>query len=281
LDPANYRDYARRAQERAHAAYEYAKPQLKVGWRYTVRGWGYCQLGWGWLRQRSNTDRIVATATVVIMLATIGGAVSTYLQWKELRSSSEQVERNIMATNRIANASIEANQLNKATSVANIRAWLGPVDANITASAVLTPLKGMVSFNNTGHQPAATNASLMPTIFSAADWDNGNAISDIEKYADQCTHSPIAEIGIRMIFPTSGFTSYNLGYDGTQKDVRDIGRLSVTDGIVAGTQIVAFKGCIIYRTVNEIHHTAFCYFYRAKSVDPAHLFYCTVGQAAD
>jgi hypothetical protein len=281
LDPADYRDYARRAQHRASAAYEYAKPKLKIGWLWTQRRWGDVKFGWGWLRERTNTDRILATATVVIMIATIAGAASTYLQWKELRSSSEQVERSIAATTKIANAGIEANQLNKATSVANTRAWVGPTDANITPPILFAPLKGIVIFSNTGHQPAATNASMIPTVYSATDWDGGKAAVDIEKYADQCVRSPIGDLGIRMIFPTSGFTSYNLGYDGTQKDLHDVGKISVTEGIVAGTQIVTFKGCIIYRTVNEIHHTAFCYFYRAKSADPAHLFYCTVGQTAD
>lgn len=94
---------------------------------------------WRWIVHGINTDRIVATSTVVIMLATIVGAVSTYLQWRELRASATQVDQSIEATNRIANASVEANKLNRDAFIANARAWVGPTDANMTVPVAFAP----------------------------------------------------------------------------------------------------------------------------------------------
>jgi hypothetical protein len=73
------------------------------------------------------------------MLATIVGAVSTYLQWRELRASATQVDQSIEATNRIANASVEANKLNRDAFIANARAWVGPTDANMTVPVAFAP----------------------------------------------------------------------------------------------------------------------------------------------
>ena len=87
--------------------------------------------------------------------------------------------------------------------------------------------------------------------------------------------------GARITFPTSGFTNFFLKYDGTQQNLRDVQRLSVTPGLVSGKEILALKGCFVYRTVGQVRRTSFCFFYQAKVSETAHLNFCTVGQAAD
>jgi hypothetical protein len=46
----------------------------------------------------------------------------------------------------------------------------------------------------------------------------------------------------RITFPTTDFTNFIVHYDGTQQTLRDIQKLSVSPNLVAGKEIVAFKG---------------------------------------
>lgn len=281
MDSGDYQRYAKRAKEQACAAYEYAKPYLKLSWGCFLAGSKCARKGARWLADRTTTDRILATSTVVIMFATIGGAVSTYLQWQELRSSSVQVDQSIAATNRIANAGIEANQLNKAAFIASARAWVGPNDAHIVPPVDKAPLKGTIMYGNTGREPAPTFATLIPKVYPIADWNGGAAVTDIENSKNECLKLPMNDLLARITFPTTGFNTFNESYDGTPLNIRDVNKIAITDKIVSGSEIVAFKGCFVYRTVSEVHRTAFCYYYQAKVSDAAHLNFCNVGQAAN
>lgn len=113
------------------------------------------------------------------------------------------------------------------------------------------------------------------------EWNNGVAVQDIENAKVECLQRAMDDKTARITFPTSGFSHLILGYDGTQQTLRDVDRLSVSPELVSGKQVAAFKGCFVYRTVGQIHRTAFCFFYEAKLSDISHLNYCTVGQTAN
>jgi hypothetical protein len=142
-------------------------------------------------------------------------------------------------------------------------------------------LQVTVLFGNSGRQPAPTVSLITPKIFTIEDWTNGTAVQDIEKWKTECLQMPMNDQVARITFPTTGFTNFIIRYDGTQQSIRDIQRLSVSTEIVTGKAIVALKGCFVYRTVEKVHRTSFCYYYQAKVSEVAHLNYCTVGQAAD
>jgi hypothetical protein len=103
--------------------------------------------------------------------------------------------------------------------------------------------------------------------YSLDAWNNGTAVQDIEKFKTDCLGTPMNDQFARVSFPTSGFNSFVLRYDGTQASLRDVDKLSVTDDLVSGKEIVAFKGCFVYRTLNEVHRTSFCFSYQAKTTD--------------
>jgi hypothetical protein len=122
---------------------------------------------------------------------------------------------------------------------------------------------------------------MAPKIYTIEDWNGGVAAADIEKFKADCLQLPMNDANARITFPTTGFNSFVMHYDGTQASLRDVGRLSVTPELVSGAAVVAFRGCFVYRTIEQVHRTTYCYFYQAKVSDVAHLNFCSVGQGAD
>jgi hypothetical protein len=209
-------------------------------------------------------------------------------QLTEMKGSGLQTNEMIETNRRLAEAAgkqaqaaIEAAKVARESYVASQRAWIGPTDAHIAAPVVVGPLKAGVTYGNTGREPAPTISTLTPRIFSYADWNNGEAVRAIESVKSECLKTPINETIARITFPTSGFSSFNASYDGTPQSIRDVNKVAVTDGVVSGQEIAVIQGCFAYRTVGEIHRTAFCYYYQAKVSDPGHLTFCNVGQAAN
>jgi hypothetical protein len=199
-------------------------------------------------------------------------------------SAKSQVELNRQladAATKQAEASVAAAKTSQDALTASQRAWVGPTDANIVAPVAYAPLRATILFGNSGRQPAPTYATLVPKIYSLDEWNNGNAVADIEKAKAECLALPMSSQGVRITFPTTGFNTFQIKYDGTQQSLRDVQKLSVRPNLVEGKEVVAFKGCFVYQTSGQVHRTSFCYFYQAKVSEPAHLNFCTVGQAAD
>jgi hypothetical protein len=208
-------------------------------------------------------------------------------QLQEMKGTSGQTDKLLETNIKLAEASakqaeaaIAAAKVARDSYVASQRAWIGPVDAHIAPLAA-GPLKATVQYANTGREPAATLASITPKVFSYTDWNSGEAVRVLEAAKNDCLKAPLTDVGVRMTFPTSGFTTFNIGYDGTPQSIRDVGKIAITEEIMSGREMVAVHGCFVYRTVEEIHRTAFCFFYQAKVSDPNHLNFCTIGQAAN
>jgi hypothetical protein len=238
------------------------------------------------------TSRLSA---VISLIAVTLSAIVAFVAITSLRLNSTAAEQSrlssqaqIVANERIADAaarqaeaSISAARTSQDSLIASQRAWVGPVDAEIVAPVALAPLQATMHFGNTGRQPAPTIAILTPKIFTLEEWSNGTAVTDIEKAKIECLRLAMTDQTARITFPTTGFNTFNLRYDGTKLSVRDVEKLSVSPDLVSGKAVVAFKGCFVYRTFGEIHRTSVCYFYQAKVSDVAHLNFCTVGQAAN
>jgi hypothetical protein len=180
-----------------------------------------------------------------------------------------------------AQAAIDGAKVSHDNYVATQRAWIGPIDAHINNPVAVGPLKAVVAYGNTGREPSPTISTLAPRIFSYAEWNGGEAVKAIEDVKSECLKAPVNDTIARITFPTTGFSSFNASYDGTPQNIRDVNKISISDGVVSGQQFLVIQGCFAYRTVNEVHHTAFCYYYQARFTDPAHLSFCTVGQAAN
>jgi hypothetical protein len=161
------------------------------------------------------------------------------------------------------------------------RAWVGPIDANITPLSLNKPLRAAVIYGNTGRQPAITNSGLGVKIYSSEEWTNGKAVEDIMKFKDSCMSVKAVARGGHMVYPTTGFTSFTIGYDANLNDIKEGEKIVATDKLISGDDIVAFRGCFAYLSIEIVRHTAFCFYFRGNFTDPSHLNFCAVGQEAD
>jgi hypothetical protein len=118
--------------------------------------------------------------------------------------------------------------------------------------------------------------------FFKDDWNNGSAISDIVRFQNKCVSGSITGVPSGVAFPTMTLgASYQLHIGAEPHKMPEKGAIVVTPILISGDQILTFRGCFTYETLEKAHHTAFCYFYDAKVTDINHLNYCTVGQLAD
>jgi len=51
--------------------------------------------------------------------------------------------------------------------------------------------------------------------------------------------------------------------------------------LISGDEVFAIKGCFVYKTVETIHRSEFCFFYQVNSTQLPNLNFCTVGQGSD
>jgi hypothetical protein len=111
---------------------------------------------WTWLL--ADSDRLTALSTFAIFLATAVAVGVGIAQWRvlsgqlsEMKSSSEQIERSITASNRIADESKKANAL---TGEAN-RPWMGAAGIIVAPSIYEgKPFTVTMAANNAGKTPA-------------------------------------------------------------------------------------------------------------------------------
>jgi hypothetical protein len=202
-------------------------------------------------------------------------------QTKVMRDQQKAMLDQLTEMKATGQAALDSAKVAHESYVASQRAWIGPIDAHMTAPVAVGPLKVGVTYGNTGREPSPTIGVLIPKIFSYADWNNGVAVTAIEAIKNECLRTPINETIARITFPTTGFASFNISYDGTPQNIRDVNKIAVTNGVVSGQEIAVIQGCFAYRTVNEVHRTAFCYNYQARVSDPGHLTFCNFGQAAN
>jgi hypothetical protein len=117
---------------------------------------GIIRNGWTWLL--ADSDRLTALSTFAIFLATAVAVCVGIAQWSvlrgqltEMKSSSEQIERSIKASNRIADEAKAANALTGEAS----RPWIGAL--SVTVIPPITEMKASkinVSLSNAGKSPA-------------------------------------------------------------------------------------------------------------------------------
>jgi hypothetical protein len=155
------------------------------------------------------------------------------------------------------------------------RAWVGPSGAKILHGiAKSSPATVEVMLRNTGKEPALNLSWSLQRFVSDPDEASAKELTaKISAYVTQCLTTP-AKPGQAVLFPTSdagaGLTLATT-YEATIVD----------DGIVGGTKLLAVETCLAYETAAQTRHTAFCYFYNAKTSEPQNLTLCEVGNHAD
>jgi hypothetical protein len=173
--------------------------------------------------------------------------------------------------------------------IAATRAWVGPFGASIHGLKNL-PMRTNVDYRNSGKEPAinfsfedggtddwgATITSGRPKdlIFNPATEcvadSKESCASRIQNWIKECQGKQIEQS--EAIFPDS---SYSFKKPFVPRDLADISKPD---------RAVFLQGCFVYRsavTGPQVHHSAFCYFYRFGMSDAEQMTPCTGSGYAD
>ncbi len=236
-------------------------------------------------KQALRWNGTVARWTVMLTLV---GCAGIYFNWKTLGAIQGQLNEmksgSVDAHNLAQSAADQARAAAQSAATAqenflsSQRSWVGTIGANLAAGIVGSILRGNVVYVNSGREPAKIQISLDEYTFSSDEWNNGFAVNAIDHKSVECARSNLIQ-GDRFAWPTNGFNSYNISFpNGT---VPQRGIIIWTPEMVSGQAVITVQGCILYMTVNTIHHTSFCYYFKARETDASHLGICTVGSGAN
>jgi|GEM_PF-3526849 hypothetical protein len=172
---------------------------------------------------------------------------------------------------------IKSNGLTRKSLVTSSRAWVAPANAYFTSEISKTvPFSFDVQYRNVGRSPALDvhpTYSLQQVPVSKFDDNTFNDFIETDEASTQCGALGTAP-GADVVYPDQPdgykfiFTNHLTGW--------------INDGVVAGSTAVVLQMCFAYKTMDEIHHTSFCYFYRIGVSPPnKQMNICTAGNHAD
>jgi hypothetical protein len=189
---------------------------------------------------------IIAGATIVsLIVASISAGIS-YFQWSEIHSGSTD-------THDLAQAAVQQSDTAKLTLVANQRAWIAPVLAQLTKPVgALSPAGLRIIYENTGRQPALgfTHAEQGGGIlFDGKNWE---ALRVGENTTCQNLKP---EEGTNVVYPSVHFGN---SFDYDVMPSKD--EAAFANQILNGSRILWINGCFAYRTFGEKHKSAFCFY---------------------
>lgn len=173
-----------------------------------------------------------------------------------------------------AAASKSAADAAEQTLIAAQRAWVGPTDARLDGDIkVGQDAKFVVTYQNTGREPALnldvhSDPFIVTIVNDLAGHSKARALQDTQDCLFRAS-----EPGTMVGFPTAGTQVYQLtvAFDGKLMD----------DDVLNGDKYLFIHICFTYSTFRQTHHSAACYFYKAKTTTPQHLNVCPYGSYAD
>ena len=167
---------------------------------------------------------------------------------------------------------IESNKLTRDSLIANSRAWISPVNANITSEiSKNAPLEFSITYTNSGRSPALDVHPVYSLDKIPSSKLADNSINDFIEGKDVCEGVDIKP-GAQVAYPELPDTFiFKVGLPGW-----------IDDGVISGDTTMLARMCFVYKTMGQVHHTAFCYYYRVGA-SPANkqMNVCPVGSHAD
>jgi hypothetical protein len=154
------------------------------------------------------------------------------------------------------------------------RAWIGPVSAGIAGSLTRNePLKVVINYSNSGKEPGRDlfyNAA--PFLVTTDEDKAGMTRKRVAEYITNCKQT-YPNLGASTVFPTSGASVYQAR--------GQIDKTEVDWDVINGVKIVIVPGCFVYKTLNEIHRSAFCFFSQNGTTALNAWAFCPFGNYAD
>jgi len=207
-----------------------------------------------------KSEFIIAFCTIIIMISTVVGVVISNAQLTEVRASSIQAEILAKAAITQAEAAKSLAELARDDLRTRQRARIIPTDIQIMGTVSDgRPIQLAVGFVNTG-QDAATEFTIQTYAFldkqEKSSREGYNA--RISQIKDQCMVKNMQDFG-RTIFPEANSKKHvilDLYQEGTWQNEA----IYWKDSILQGSDVVVVPGCMTYHSLDEAHHTFFCYY---------------------
>jgi len=215
-------------------------------------------------------------------------AVAAKTQAEKMKSMSDAAENMVVQEQRIADNAMRAIDLTTKQSkdaldatVNNFRrqqrAWIAPTNAYFTSEiAKGAPLSWEVQYRNTGKSPALDVHPIYTIQQVPGSKFEDNTFNEFIE-ADEASNS------CKRLEPKPGS---DVAYSDQPDPYKLIFSNHLTgwvkDDVPTGGTAIVLQMCFAYKTMDEVHRTSFCYFYRA-GVSPANkqMNICTAGNHAD
>jgi hypothetical protein len=178
---------------------------------------------------------------------------------------------------------IFSNQLNvskratddaHATNIANLRAWIGPTGATSDTPILNKELRIAIRYANSGKEPAIHTTFASNGFTSTYSDENSTALlGAVNTYLDGCKagKQKVTELG--AAYPAAGNNTYTAFSYFPPADI--------DQSVIDGTKRLAVTGCFTYVTQGAVHHSTFCFSWRAKTSDLKDWYFCPAGNDAD
>ncbi len=202
-------------------------------------------------------DRARYVVEFLTLVAVVAYGFVAYLQWR---------------------AMTDATRTTREALVASSRAWISPDNVYITSKMEINiPFQFAVQYRNTGRSPALDSHPTYTLSKLPVTYFENNTFNSYIESTEPCKElepAPGADV-IYAGMPDSNPYKLLFAVNEAHKDWID-------DDVVSGRKAIILRMCFAYRTMNEVHHTSFCYFYRKGVSQPdLRMNICTAGNHAD
>jgi hypothetical protein len=214
--------------------------------------------------RREDIRRQFIDITTIILLSLTAAAI--FRQLNEMVKVYGPIKEQAEAAKAAATA---AND----NIIAGNRAWIVPGNVSIQQLVAGAQVNAVVNYTNAGHQPAKLERSLSFRTFTKDDWWSFPSGFVLHSLSNACM-SKQDFTPTSIVYPS---TAYQLS-----TATNESSRIYADDKLVSGDTVLAINGCFIYKTFENVHHTAFCYyFHKVSTPDINHLTVCEAGNDAD
>ncbi|MGV7219652.1 hypothetical protein [Bradyrhizobium sp. UFLA05-112] len=135
------------------------------------------------------------------------------------------------------------------------RAWVGPVSMRLSEKpAVGKPLQFFLEYQNTGRQPAQ-DVFYDPDSYSFNRDLAADRAERAKRHVEDCKQRQPNGSQLTIFPGRQTFTPYQIKKSSTL----------ITKSVTNGTDLILIAGCFVYRTLDEVHRTAFCFEYDATN----------------
>jgi hypothetical protein len=164
-------------------------------------------------------------------------------------------------------ARLDANE----TSRVERRAWIAPQNAGLLQPLSKEKVTIEVQYNNPGKEPALDVHPVFTLKQVATSKFEDSTFNSLVEADNICKNLALAP-GADVIYP---------GQPGGYKLQLGLPAHWVTDDVLNRKSAIVLEMCFAYKASGEVHHTSFCYFYRAGLTTEPQLNICTAGNHAD